>query len=297
MVWGVGLRRREIEEDTVEAIHRITFDYANPNTPGGLGLPVGNVFWADQSSGNAPTRPYVSITLSSPVSQGPRGRLTSAEIRRYMVTEEWRVVVTDNADDTYTIQIKGVDYSFPAVSQSIEQIRDGLIAALAAQTEATTTTIGTDTVVLTSVAVGDRLKVVTSPASLTARQTRQQILSRMTWSVNCLMKIRCFGFFDTQNPQPEDSGEHLAEIIAMGLMHSDIMITMRSHCHIFRKVQTMPQMGGVFEQEVRSMGAINIILNTEGRQDATLPSTTRVTGNVNTFSLFDVQAPTPVPPP
>jgi len=297
VAWKFGIRRAQIEEDTISIISAVLVDYESPGFDiGTVGMPPERIFVADQSDSPLPPRPYVSLTMDSPQLQGPAGRPTSAEIRRYPVTEVWRVTVTDNVDATYTITMKGVDFDFIAVGETITGIRDGLVTALAAQLEATVATLGSNALVLTSVNIADRLAIVTSPISLIARQTRAQILSRMTWAAYCVMKIRCFGFFDDETPDPEQSGEHIAENIAMGLLHSDITANMRRHCHIFRKVLSMPGFTGTFEQEVRSVGAIDLLLQTEARMDATLSNATRVAGVVNTFP-FLVSAPAPAPPP
>lgn len=293
MTWGYGIRREEIETDTVAIIHTVLFDYTSPGFTG-VGMPIGRVFWADQSDAPAPERPYISVTMDNPLSQGPAGRPTSAEMRRYSVTEEWLITVVAVVGSPQRITIKGVDYDHVPVGSDVTDTRDALLVLLGSDPESTSVAVGADQIRITSNARGDRLLLTTSPsATLVARQTRAQILSRLTQAVYCLMKIRCFGFFSLTAPTADNSGLHLASMIELGLLHPDITQVMRSHCHIFRKVQAMPNLGGSFEQEVRSLGGLDILLNTEARLDATIPSTTGVAGTVNTYSNFSVVAPPP----
>lgn len=298
MSWGFGIRREEIEADISEAIHRILADYPNPSPDvgGALGLPIGNVFVPDQSDGPLPLRPYISFLVLSPFAQGRAGKLGSGDVRRYSIQEEWTVTVQAVVGNPQQITIKGVDYDHTAVGTDVTVTRDALLVLLAADPESTSVPVGANVIRVTSLAKGDRLKLTTSPAAtLIARQTRQQILSRQTRAVQCTVQIRCFGFFDQDNPLAIHSGEHIAEVVTAGLLHPDIMIRMRGHCHIFKRILSQNAATGVFEQEVRSLGSADLQLMTEMRIDTTLPSTTAILGVVNQYSPFAATAPPTVP--
>lgn len=82
---------------------------------------------------------------------------------------QWQVIVRDDSDDTYTVTVAGVDYSFVAVGETIESIRDGLLAALVAGVGFfSSTPVNTNAIDLVSSVPGFSLAVETSPASLAA---------------------------------------------------------------------------------------------------------------------------------
>lgn len=104
----------------------------------------------------------------------PSSFVTDAElIAAYPVfaDDAWKVVVTSSADDTYTITIDGVDYSFgPTVAETITGIRDGLIAAMDPTFQGLfeSTAEGSSSILILSNVDNFSLNLLTSPDSLIA---------------------------------------------------------------------------------------------------------------------------------
>lgn len=68
---------------------------------------------------------------------------------------DYTVLVTSNTDGNYIITINGTDYTFAASSNTVEQIRDGLLAAMAAETTCAFTASSTDTILLSAPTTGN----------------------------------------------------------------------------------------------------------------------------------------------
>jgi hypothetical protein len=269
-----GINREGIATDLKEAMVAILANYTGPGVPG-VGLPNEKVYWADQAgSNNLPPRPFVAFTIGNPL-----GAMGNACLRRFSVPEVWIITITDDADDTYTVTIFGTDYDFAASGDDVEAIRDGLLTAIGAPVEATATARGDDQIRIEGTLAGQRLSVTTSPATLQAVRTRATILSRTYKMVTVAVKISCYGKFDKDDPDAEQGGPGIAEQLAWGLQHADIMAKMRSNQHVVRRVLQFPDSSGVFEKEYRSLGRFDLELATTGHMDATLDNATSVTVN------------------
>jgi hypothetical protein len=284
-----GINREGIATDLKEAMLAILANYTGPGVAG-VGLPNDKVFWADQGGSNpTPPRPFVAFTISS-----PSGAMGNSDIRRFGVPEVWRITVTDDADDTYTVTIAGTDYNFAASGDDIEAIRDGLLAAIGTPTEANAVALDDDRIQIEGTLASQRLFVTTSPASMTADRVRKTVISRTYKTVKVPIRISCFGKFDDDDPDAEQGGPGIAEQCAWGLQHLDIMAKMRENKHIILRVLQFPDASGVFEKEYRSLGRLDLELATTGHMDATMDNATSVTvkGSLTGGQTSVVTAPT-----
>lgn len=83
---------------------------------------------------------------------------------------EWEVYVTDDADDTYTVTVAGVAYDFVAVAETIESIRDGLLAAMVAGAGVFASVgVNTNAIMISGVVPGFSLNVTVDPVTLQAK--------------------------------------------------------------------------------------------------------------------------------
>lgn len=82
------------------------------------------------------------------------------------------IQVTDNADDTYRVAILGITYPFVASSNTIEEIRDGLLVAIGTPAGVSLVASGDDSIQVEGSVPGQNLQVVPTPASLTYVQTQ-----------------------------------------------------------------------------------------------------------------------------
>ena len=80
--------------------------------------------------------------------------------------ETGRFAVTGSADGAYTITVSGVSFTYNALSDTIEEIRDGLLAAIGAPAGFSVAAASTDEIVLVGTVKGLDLEVATVPASL-----------------------------------------------------------------------------------------------------------------------------------
>ncbi len=82
---------------------------------------------------------------------------------------EWEVYVTDDADDTYTVTVAGVGYDFVAVAETIESIRDGLLAAMVAGAGVFASVgVNTNAIMISGIVPGFSLNVTVDPVTLLA---------------------------------------------------------------------------------------------------------------------------------
>lgn len=271
---GYGIDREGIATHIKDIILRVLANYTGPGVVG-VGFPADNVFWADQGgSANTPPRPFISYTIGNPL-----GSYGYADLRRFLVRELWILTLTDDADGLYRVTIAGTDYDYTASGDDIEAIRDALVTAIGSPTEATISTIGDSQIQIVAAVKGVRLGVVASPASILVNRSRKTVISRSYKRVICAVKLRAFGYYDEDEPLAEQGGRNLAEQCMFGFLHADITAAMRADQHVFRKVLAMPDSAGVFEQEYRALGVLDIELATTGHMDATLDNTTMVTVN------------------
>jgi len=101
--------------------------------------------------------------------------------------ERGTITVTDDADDTYRVAILGITYSFVASSNTVTEIRDGLVTAIGTPTGVSVVATGTDQILVAGSTKGLDLKVVPSPDTLTYIQTQfrndiYEIWKRSRWS-------------------------------------------------------------------------------------------------------------------
>lgn len=82
--------------------------------------------------------------------------------------DEWTVTVTGSADGTYSVTVLGVGYDFVAVSNTIEEIRDGLVSSLSASGAFETTIEDDNRFLIVAEVSGTSLDVQVSPATLIA---------------------------------------------------------------------------------------------------------------------------------
>ena len=155
--WGLGINRAEIESLVIELTMIAT------------GLPANRVLIVDQGASTPdPPRPFVGIFVSSPVVP----MKTGGDIRLFPAYEAWTVTVTDASDGVYSISIQGTPYAFTATSNTIEETRDGLLAAFGTPSAFTATAQGVDSIDILSTVKGARLLPETSPLTLLLVNTR-----------------------------------------------------------------------------------------------------------------------------
>ena len=80
--------------------------------------------------------------------------------------EQGRFAVTGSADGAYTITVSGAPFTYNAVADDEEAIRDGLLAAIGAPAGFSVAAASTDEIVLVGTVKGLDLEVSTVPASL-----------------------------------------------------------------------------------------------------------------------------------
>lgn len=97
------------------------------------------------------------------------------------------ITVTDDADDTYRVAILGITYPFVASSNTITEIRDGLLTAIGSPAGVSVVASGVDAILVAGSTAGQALDVTPTPETLTYVQTRfrddvYEIWKRGIWS-------------------------------------------------------------------------------------------------------------------
>ena len=82
------------------------------------------------------------------------------------------ITVTDDADGGYDVTLLGITYPFTASSNTDEEIRDGLVAAIGSPSGLSIVALGTSQILVTGATKGVDLGVITNPASLTYIQSQ-----------------------------------------------------------------------------------------------------------------------------
>lgn len=77
------------------------------------------------------------------------------------------ITVTDDSDGSYDVTILGITYPFAASSNTIEEIRDGLVTSIGVPSGLSVVSLGTSQILVTGTTKGIDLEVITTPTSLT----------------------------------------------------------------------------------------------------------------------------------
>jgi hypothetical protein len=263
--WGFGINREEIGILCRELVLSAT------------GLPADRVFIVDQAARTprAP-RPYCGIEIGDHVLPSKAG----GDTRIFPTKEQWLVTVTDASDGAYTVTVQGTDYDFTASSNTIEEIRDGLLAAMGSPSQWTPSAVGTDQIQIDSTVDGLRLNVLTSPASLTATRVTANL---QIWDFNpaeLQVNISCDGFMDYEAPDATQNGQSIADQVQYWFENRLLNEKLRNcgHCPTAVRRILLP---GLLEREQQSLSIVQIILRTTARLAVQ-------TGNIDSIAVEPV---------
>jgi hypothetical protein len=117
-------------------------------------------------------------------SQSPRPVNVKIGKRAANVAQVNNINVTDDDDGTYTVTINGIAFSFVASSNTVEQIVDGLVAAINAGSEPVTATDNVTNFNLTADVAGNPFSVV-----LTANPSDNMVLTTTTANKNSASEL------------------------------------------------------------------------------------------------------------
>ena len=123
------------------------------------GIPLANVRWSDQDHPED-VRPFA--TLSLPAS--PSATVTQPEIRKVDRIQRRTVVVAVAADQAYTVTILGTPYAHVAAAETVDQIRDALVALIDAGADGdATATANPGEFTIDALEAGQNLALVLDP--------------------------------------------------------------------------------------------------------------------------------------
>jgi hypothetical protein len=264
-----GLDRPTIETTLREAVIRIT------------GFDPNHVFFSEHAVDTAACpRPCVSMSVMPYETLQKNGTISWIPS-----LELWYLQVTSAADGTYSATIDGATFSFPAVAQTITQIRNGLLAAivLGADADYTATAGGAATIVVESNVAGRRL-IVSTGTGVSPSLLRGDSLKLVSRATEPRLRIECVGSY--ANPMTVDlTGVDIAERLALALLDVDETAEMRNanqHITIARVTDERQMVDGKEE----TIGVIDAILGT-----SSLHVSTRVGSGRSATATFTERTP------
>lgn len=240
-----GIDRPTIETTLRDAVIRLT------------GFDPDHVFFSEHAVDTAACpRPCVSMSVMPYETLQKNGT-----IEWLPSLELWYLEITSAADGTYSATIDGSTFSFPAVAQTITQIRDGLLAAiiLGADADYSATAGGAATIVVESNVAGRRL-IVSGSTGVTPSLLRGDALKLVSRATELRLRIECVGVYD--NPMTADlTGVDIAERLGVALLDVDETLEMRDANQHITLARMTDERRMVNDQE-ETIGVIDAILGT-----------------------------------
>lgn len=259
-----GIERPEIEALMREAVIRLT------------GFPSDRVFFSEHAVDTAACpRPCVSMTLMPyDVLQRPGQEFRLGGL------EHWRLIVDDDADADYTVEIDGVTYSHTAAGQTATEIRDSLLTAINLGSHPTFDATGPATISIDvkSLEMSRRLVVLATP-NMIVQQLRGNILKLVVADVSLRLRIECVGLFGS--PMTADlTGVDIAERLANALRDIDDTAALRDANHHITVNRTTDERRVTSNQE-ETIGVIDCTLATTSTHITTIGDARSVTAEVS----------------
>lgn len=259
-----GINRDAIEEHSIALVRKIT------------GLPADRVFMArDQANEPAPNRPFCSLFIRVPVGEYRAGQVDHTGLLEY-----WRFQVDGDDDGDYTATVSGVDHTYTASGETATEIRDGLVAALAASLTSTTVAAGQISGDIESDTPRQRLQVEVSAPNdnLSLAKLRGNIAEVTRQEKEPELEIFCWGLFQETDPSFEDYGETTAERLGDAFMSPAENEALRLSGHGPRTVRWREQ-DRILDGEVETIGVLTVRLGATSCHVADLQDATEVGWN------------------
>lgn len=258
--WGLGINRAEIESLVIELTMIAT------------GLPANRVLIVDQGASTPdPPRPFVGIFVSSPVVP----MKTGGDIRLFPAYEAWTVTVTDASDGVYSISIQGTPYAFTAASNTIEEVRDGLLAAFGTPSAFTATAQGVDSIDILSTVKGARLLPETSPLTLLLVNTRGPADQWKFEPAELQVNISCNALPSLEAPSAAQNAQTMADQVRITFDSRLMTEKMRDCGHVPVRISTLDS-PGLLVREMQSQAIVQIALRTTMRYLINLPTVVEI---------------------
>ncbi len=238
------------------------------------GYASSQIFWANAASDvPAPTRPYISMQLLQPETP-----LRAADDRTFHAKPYYRIEIVSLATGVqYDLTIVDTTYSYTSVGRdSIFDVRDALVTAAAADTNATVTATGTSSASMDieGIVGGVNLPVVVDPtARMIVTKYRSALVTTICRPTTMTIEVMVFGRIgignpnnnrdtDPDTPVPEQMSAHVAGILLGGLLHKDKTRAMRELGHIPKIVGGAEDLSSIFRDEYEDVSRLDVEVET-----------------------------------
>ena len=217
-------------------------------------------------------RPCITIMISSPINSPRAGE----NARFWPHIEEWVIQFTSAADDTYTLQIQGVDYSVAASGLTITELRDAMLTELGVNLNWTAAAQGTDSIHLVATLKGERLLVFASPASVVANRTVLNFYKRGFIPALLQVNIQCWGLLSIESPAAVQAGPSIAENMRSAFLDVDLNQRLR-YCGFAPITARVIDGGDIINQQTNSDATCQVVMRAMSRMDVQIASGTQIT--------------------
>lgn len=255
--WGFGIDRASLESATVDLCELIMTQAVDPT------FPRDKISIVDQGAGRPMRpRPCITIKVSAPI-----GSPRAGENARYWPTlEQWTIRFTSSVDGLYTLQILGIDYSVNAVGLTITDLRNAMLVALGLHASWSTTSIGTDSIGVSSMVLGQQLMILPSPVSIIATRDVLNYYKRGFLPALLQVNIQCWGLLSIENPAAVQSGPSMAELIRCAFLDTDLTAPMR-RCWFSPITARVLDGGDIVNQQTNSDATCQVVMQATSRMD------------------------------
>lgn len=265
--WGFGINFQEIQNHVRNIVIVST------------GLARDKVFILDQGARNPQqARPWIGITTSTAGNAIP----VTADSFIFGALEQWLIAVTVPADDTYTLTILSIDYTFVASGATITEIRDGLLTAIGTQVEFSASAVSTGAIQIASLVAGQQLIVKSVPASLVVLQIVKNAIKRDLYPAEIQVNIECHGALSIESPNADQTGASLAHVCQTALSSIELTEAMRQRGHTPSVVRLL-DLPAVVNEQVEAISTCQVIMRTTSRLDVAVQSARTTTISPTVF--------------